>query len=177
MAHVRQLDQIGHALGVSLIYQDIVLTLVDLLKRSSPRQAVHRRGRCPLWWDRMRGKRRLLEVLAPRAECPACAYRATLEAVYIETLIDHLSDSEFVARLREADPLCLAHFGHAIEGVCDGELFRILRDVQLEHWEALVAELGEFIRKNDHRFQHEPVGREGTAWFRALDAIAGTRKF
>jgi hypothetical protein len=164
--HVRQLDQIGHALGVSLIYQDITLTLKELLERMSPQQAIRRRG-----------KRRLLEMLAPRAKCPACAYRATLEAVYIETLLDHLGDGEFVAGLREADPLCLAHFRHAIEVVSDGESFRILRDVQIEHWEGLIAELGEFIRKNDHRFQHEAVGREGTAWFRALDAIAGTRKF
>jgi hypothetical protein len=127
ITHVRQLDQIGHALGVSLIYQDITLTLKELLERASPQQAI-----------RQRGKRRLLEMLAPGGECPACAYRATLEAVYIETLLDHLGDREFVARLREANSLCLAHFRHAIEVVSDGESFRILRDVQTEHWEGLI---------------------------------------
>lgn len=166
LTHAGQLDRIGHALGVSLIYQDITLTLKELLKQASPQQAIRRRG-----------KRHLSEMLAPREKCPACAYRATLEAVYIETLLDHLGDPEFVARFRKASPLCVTHFRHAIEAVSDAELFQVLRDVQTEHWERLIAELGEFIRKNDHRFQNESVGREGTAWLRALDAIAGTRKF
>ena len=163
LTHARQLDQIGHALGVSLFYQDILLTLKQVLERASPQRAA-RRG----------GKRRLLEELAPEVECPACAYRALLEAVYVETLLDHLVDPEFVDRLREADPLCLTHCRHALEVVSDAESFRTLRDVQVEHWEQLIAELEEFARKNDHRFQHETVGQEGTAWLRAVDAVAGT---
>ena len=163
LPHARQLDQIGHALGVSLFYQDITLTLKEVLEQASPQQAVRRRG-----------KRRLLERLAPGVECPACAYRAMLEAVYIETWLDHLGDPEFVGRLRQAAPLCLAHLREVIDTVSDAESFRILRDVQIEHWEQLIAELAEFARKNDHRFQHEPVGREGTAWLRVVDAIAGT---
>jgi hypothetical protein len=71
--HARQLDQIGHALGVSLFYQDILLTVKKLLEQASPQQVARRRS-----------KRRLLEMLAPGVECPACAYRAVLEAVYIE---------------------------------------------------------------------------------------------
>lgn len=163
LTHAKQLDQIGHALGVSLFYQDITLTLKEVLERASPQEAV-----------RKRGKRRLLERLAPEVECPACAYRAMLEAVYIETLLDHLVDPEFVNKLRKADPLCLAHLLDAVDVVPDAESFRTLRDVQIEHWEQLIAELNEFARKNDHRFQHESVGKEGTAWLRAVDAIAGT---
>jgi hypothetical protein len=163
LTHAKQLNQIGHALGVSLFYQDITQTVKALIEGVSPQQAV-----------RPRGKRRLLERLVPRVECPACAYRATLEAVYVETLLDHLTDAEFVTRLRDADPLCLAHFQQTIEIVSDAESFRTLRDVQVEHWERLIAELGEFVRKNDHRFQHESVGQEGTAWLRVVDAIAGT---
>jgi hypothetical protein len=48
-----------------------------------------------------------------------------------------------------------------------------VRRVQLAHWESLIAELSEFVRKNDYRFQHEPVGREGSAWLRAVDAVSG----
>ena len=88
--HARQLDQIGHALGVSIFYQDITLTLRDLLERPSPQRATHRRG-----------KQRLSSALAPEIECPACAHRDTLEAVYIETLLDHLEDPEFVEKFRE----------------------------------------------------------------------------
>jgi hypothetical protein len=157
------LDQIGHALGVSLFYQDILLTVKAVLEHTSPQEV-----------SRKRVKRRFLERLTPEVECPACAYRATLEAIYIETLLDHLVDPEFVDRLRTADPLCLTHLVDAIEMTPDARSFRTLRDVQIKHWEQLIAELNEFARKNDHRFQHESVGKEGTAWLRAVDAIAGT---
>jgi hypothetical protein len=184
LPHAEQLDQIGHALGVSLFYQDITLTVKEVLDQVSP-QADKRRPpdkRRPQA-IRKRDKRRLLEALAPKAdkrrpaECPACAYRRTLETVYVETLLEHLDDPEFVAKLREAAPLCLPHFRHAVEIVSGVDRFQTLRDIQTEQWEGLIAELDEFIRKNDHRFQHESVGQEGTAWLRALDAIAGTRKF
>jgi hypothetical protein len=162
LPHARQLDQIGHALGVSLFYQDILLTLRDLLQAPSRQQAVGRRG-----------KKMLLKALSPQIECPACAYRASLEAVYIEVWLDHILEPAFLEAVRTAAPLCLAHLQEAILKVADSERFETLREAQVAHWEALIAELGEFVRKNDYRFQHEPVGREGSAWLRAVKAIAG----
>jgi hypothetical protein len=163
--HARQLDQIGHALGVSLFYQDILLTVKELLA-GAPRQQGTRR----------RGKRALAEALSPQRECPACAYRDSLEAVYLEVWLDHLVEPPFLEAVRTAAPLCLPHLRQAILQVPDSERFERLRRVQLEHWDALIAELGEFVRKNDYRFQHEPVGQEGTAWLRAVDAVAGQTK-
>ena len=164
--HARQLDKIGHALGVSIFYQDITLTLKELLEQPSPQRAANRRGR-----------RRLSGALAPEIACPACTHRDTLETVYIETLLDHLEDPAFVDKLRVADPLCVVHLRSAIEAVPDARRFQTLRDIQIAHWEGLIAELGEFIRKHDHRFQDEAVGREGSAWLRTLDAIAGKLKW
>lgn len=160
--HARQLDQIGHALGVSLFYQDILLTVQALLQEPSPQQAVRRRG-----------KRALIQALSPQIECPACAYRDRLEAVYLEVWLDHLPEDAFLASVQAADPLCLPHFRKAVAQAPDVARFERLRQVQLAHWEALIAELGEFVRKNDYRFQHEPVGPEGTAWLRAVDAVSG----
>lgn len=160
--HARQLDQIGHALGVSLFYQDILLTVKELLEAPPCQQAVRRRG-----------KRALVEALSSQVECPACAYRDSLEAVYIQVWLDHIPDPAFLESVRAADPLCLPHLRQAIWSVSDAASFERLRQVQLAHWETLIAELGEFVRKNDYRFQHEPVGREGSAWLRAIDAVAG----
>jgi hypothetical protein len=161
--HARSLDEIGNALGVSIIYQDIALTLRDLVEKPMSRQALGRRGR-----------RRLVEALSPRGECPACAYQNSLEDVYLEVWLDHLLDVAFVDRVRAADPLCLAHFCRALERAPDTQRFEVLREVQVGHWSALIAELGEFIRKADHRYQHETIGKEGSAWLRVLDAIAGS---
>ena len=36
-----------------------------------------------------------------------------------------------------------------------------------------IADLGEFIRKNDYRYSDEPVGTERDAWLRALESISG----
>jgi hypothetical protein len=160
--HARQLDQIGHALGVSLFYQDILLTVKELLEKPSRRP-----------FSRLRGKRALVEALSPQNDCPACAYRDSLEAVYLEVWLDHLLDPGFHEAVQSAAPLCLPHLRQALLQVSAGERFERLRRVQLAHWEALIAELGEFVRKNDYRFQHEEVGGEGSAWLRAVDAVAG----
>lgn len=162
LPHAQKLDEIGHALGVSLIYQDILLTVRKLFAKPSRQQAVRRRG-----------KRALAEALSPQVECPACAYRASLEAVYVQVWLDHILEPAFLKSVRAADPLCLPHLGQAILEVSDAARFETLRQVQLAHWDRLIAELGEFVRKNDHRFQHEPVGREGSGWLRAVDAVAG----
>jgi hypothetical protein len=166
MTHARQLDDIGHALDLSIIYQDILMTLSQALKGPSPRKATSRRG-----------KGQLSSALGAQRECPVCTYRQEMIDVYIETFVDHLIDAEFVAKIRVAAPLCLAHLRQAIEDLSTAEQFRTLRDIQLAHWDRLIVELGEFVRKNDHRYCDEPVGQEGTAWLRAIDAVAGTRKF
>jgi hypothetical protein len=77
--------------------------------------------------------------------------------------------------VRAAAPLCLRHYRQTIEKGASPDVFQILREIQVAHWKSLVAELGEFVRKHDHRFRHEPVNKEGTAWIRAIDAIVGTR--
>jgi len=164
--HARQLEEIGYALDISIVYQDILMTLRDVLDKPPLRRAAGRRGRT-----------RLSDALAPQRVCPACAYRAELEAVYVETWLDHLLDADFIAKVRAADPLCLAHFCQAVEIAPSAEQFETLREIQIAHWQPLIAELGEFVRKNDYRFHDERIGREGDAWIRAVDAIAGTRKF
>jgi hypothetical protein len=166
MAHAQQLDQIGHALDLSIIYQDILITLRQALKEPSPRKAAGRRG-----------KAQLSSALGAQRECPVCTYREEMIEVYVETFLDHLVEAPFAAKVEAAAPLCLVHLSQVIENLSTAEQFRTLRDIQLAHWEGLIAELGEFVRKNDHRYQSEPVGREGTAWLRAIDAVAGTRKF
>jgi len=164
--HAQQLDAIGHALDVSIIYQDILMTLKEALEQPSSRQVASRRGRA-----------QLVDALSVQRECPACIHRAELEAVYVETFLDHMADPEFVDRVRNADPLCLTHLLQAIEQGPSSERFQVLRDIQLAHWEQLIAELGEFVRKNDHRFHNEVIGKEGDAWIRAIDAIFGTLRF
>lgn len=165
-AHATLLDGIGHALDVAIVYQDILMTLRDELARVSPERGSSRRG-----------KRQLAGKLGPQSECPACKYRGELEAVYVETFIDHLVEADFAERTRNADPLCVQHVRQAIEHGMPAPQLRVMHEIQSAHWQTLIDELGEFIRKHDHRFRHERIGEEGNAWIRAVDAITGTRKF
>jgi hypothetical protein len=140
------------------------MTLEELLEKPSPRQAASKRG-----------KNNLSVALGPQGPCPACAHRAELTDVYVETLLDHMVDPEFIAKVRAATPLCLSHYRQTIEKGAPPDVFQTLREIQVAHWERLIRELGEFVRKHDHRFRHEQINQEGTAWIRAIDAIVGTR--
>jgi hypothetical protein len=46
-------------------------------------------------------------------------------------------------------------------------------DVLALRLETLHAELGEFFRKADYRYRHEPRGAEQTAWLRAIAQLVG----
>jgi hypothetical protein len=164
--HARLLQEIGHALDLSIIYQDVLMTVSDLLEQPSPRRATSQRGR-----------RQLSAELGGEEKCPACTYGDQIEAVYVETHLEHLSDPEFVAKVQAAAPLCLYHYRQAIEHGMSADQFEALRESQLAHWRQLVHELGEFVRKHDHRYRHEEIEQEGDAWIRAIDAITGPRDF
>ena len=165
-SHALLLDRIGHALDLSIVYQDILMTVRDELQKPSPQQATSRRG-----------KKRLQAQLSPIDPCPACIYRAELENVYVETYADHLADEAFCVGLRASDPLCLGHFRQVIAQDMPPARLSVIREIQVAHWQSLIEELGEFVRKHDHRFRHEDIGSERDAWIRAIDAITGTREY
>jgi hypothetical protein len=164
--HARLLSEIGHALDLSIIYQDVLMTISELLEQPSPRRATGQRGR-----------RRLSAQMGGEGKCPVCTYGDQIRAVYIETHLEHLSDPQFVAKVQAADPLCLKHYRQAIEHGMSPAQFEALRESQTTHWKQLIQELGEFVRKHDHRYRHQKIGSEGDAWIRAIDAITGTREF
>ena len=63
----------------------------------------------------------------------------------------------------------------AVALVRDRETFEALTAAQRAIWERLTEHLGEFIRKNDHRFRHESWGVEADAWLRALATLVGSK--
>jgi hypothetical protein len=60
-----------------------------------------------------------------------------------------------------------------LAAITEAETFTALIEAQKEVWQRLSAELNEFIRKKDHRFQHESYGPEGDSWLRAIEAVVG----
>lgn len=96
--------------------------------------------------------------------CPACATEEETAARALKTL--HRRRREVAAALEGAPGLlCVDH----LDALPRGPL-KTLFGARLE---ALVAELDEFIRKQDYRFRSEGVGEERDAWLRAIRALGG----
>jgi hypothetical protein len=174
--HARQTLAIGHALGVAIIYKDVIDNLARALAAG--------RYQTPAPWHKLREARRdelataatteTVSSLSAQRTCPACAERSMIEDVFLGTMDEHLDgDPPFVEILRQSEGLCLPHFRRALELVRSRRAYDVLADLQLGWWRSLSAELAEFIRKNDYRFRHEGFAEEGDAWLRAVRRVIG----
>jgi len=167
----------GAALGVAIIHHDVLSTLVETLGSAtvndpSPVQAV----RNALAGERAPGGSAAASRLEPRGECPACVQVSGAEERHVDALLGNLlRDEQFRALFRASDGLCQQHLRRALLRAREGAAVDALIGAQREIWERLVAQLSEFVRKNDYRFCHEPMGVEGDAWLRSIAALSGQR--
>ncbi|HEY3111736.1 MAG TPA: hypothetical protein VGL23_23470, partial [Chloroflexota bacterium] len=104
-----------------------------------------------------RARGELAVRLAPGRGCALCqAQVAAEEAALLEGRAD--------------GPLCRPH--HLVAARVGAP---IRPEATLSHWRAVVADLEEYIRKNDYRFRDEPRGPEQHSPWRATAAVAGAR--
>ncbi|MBN1287046.1 MAG: hypothetical protein JXB47_16720 [Anaerolineae bacterium] len=153
----------GGAVGIAVIYEDVMKNLVRALDAAEWQTGRFTR----------KGATRLVEKLAPKQECPACAHQAQEEYFYMKALIQGLEEGSLVEPLAQSRGLCLRHLRLALDGSRDRAVFETLVRIQRKIWQELGAQLTEFIRKNDHRFQHEPMGPEGDSWSRVVRQVSG----
>ena len=118
------------------------------------------------WWRRL-GRRGLPQGrlmasrLLPACACPACEQTRALAAQRLPAVIE--------------GALCLPHLLLALEAVPTPREAVAALQPSLSYWRSLRAELDEYIRKQDYRFRHEPMGAETDAPWRAVAAMAGER--
>ena len=184
--HSWQLREMRVALGVALMYRDVVRNAAEELARHA--DGGNGGGR-PDFFNSGRGRggvRGRIAALAgvrpgdahgellddPHRACPACHERDRAEALYLGALLDHIGDERLAQAFRDGGGLCLVHLDRAAATARDAPL-RQLFALQRECLLRLQEELGEFIRKNDYRFQHEGMGAEGDSWIRAIETVAG----
>ena len=108
-----------------------------------------------------------------KAKCLACERQNEIEQRYIDTLIESLPEPDFCEALRQSEGLCRTHYARASAASPRVEALETLLEIQMEINTRLVAELDEFIRKNDYRFMSEGFGSEGNSWIRAIERLAG----
>jgi hypothetical protein len=151
----------GSALGVAIVYKDIVQSIagaVDALPDGNKASA---------------GAEGLLERLRPAGACPACKHRDVKEEHLLNALLKNIDDERLATALTDSSGLCLPHLVRALELVEDNRTLRRLAALQQDKLARLQDELSEFIRKSDYRFQAEGFGQEGNSWRRALALVSG----
>ena len=170
--------RLGDALGFSILYRDLVNTV---LKKLDEGEAPARPGRH--WASLLRqvpeGMRTLMErmltAMTPAKRCPACEHRDELRHSILSMLAKGLGSEEMTAALRSSAGLCLPHLIGTLEQVREESLFELLMSIHRPKLEQLRAEMDEFIRKSDYREIESGFGPEGDAWLRAIAQIVGSR--
>lgn len=166
--HVAMLShKSGRALGIALIYRDILRDIVAELGTPQTHKSLFHRVRDLL------PRPSLSTPVETTTRCPACLIAERHENSYVELLLAHLNDPELYEAYAQGEGLCLKHLLLAHDQADDPQTASRLMQPQLERYTVMLHELDEFIRKRDHRFRHEPTGPEGDVWLRAMNAIAG----
>lgn len=169
---------IGDALGVSIIYHDILRSVLKDLPGDP--QHPHSKGLVSSLVDSLPHRQTALgastvKALTPRAGCPACETRDSTARLYIQALVESIDQEQVSSVLSNSDGLCLPHLQMTFELHHGSKSLGVLLAISREKLLALQHELSEFIRKNDYRFRGERIGSERDAWRRATARLVGER--
>jgi hypothetical protein len=164
-------QRLGDVLGFSIIYHDIVNSLLRTLSEetASPGSA-SRSGSLRNRVERVGAK------LTPRKRCPVCTHREELAENLRSAHLEDLNLPAMTEALQASDGLCLPHLRLILGSAKNGAGYDMLLTLQRAKLETLKIELAEFIRKNDYQAINEGFGNERDAWLRAIGLIVGSRK-
>ena len=176
-AHAWELSTLerGNLLTVAIMYQDILERKVKpLLDRQPPSAPAKGDG-----LRRLFGKKEQATpsgLIPPHTPCPACVLGEQVETNAINILLSGLAKSEAPMRqtLNASDGLCLAHLQKAVTSAKDAAVREFLLNQSKAQAAQILAELKEFARKHDYRFQHEEIGEERRCWQRAITLLTGS---
>jgi uncharacterized protein DUF6062 len=167
--HTSMLAEGRSALGVAIISRDILRAMTAELEAGAPNDAA-------LGWLRDRlgsgAGAQLAARIGPQASCPMCAERPRIEAPLIIGLLHNLGDTAFAAAFDASAGLCRDHLAGTLRAA-DAQAARALAARQAGLWRRMEADLDEFIRKHDYRFQGEAFEVERDVWRRALQVTSG----
>jgi hypothetical protein len=174
-AHAWQLRRQGGALGIAIVYRDVVRDVVEALgtaEYGSGRLSLHSLIEAI---DRERPSRATgaaVRHLSPTAGCPACLGQQRAERMYADVVLESVAEPEMHAALTENPGLCLPHLRLALERVRDERRFRLLVLASRNAFARLLDDLDEMIRRHDYRFTGG-LAEFGDAWIRAITRVTG----
>jgi hypothetical protein len=168
--HTGLLSEGRSALGIAIVSRDILRAMTAELEAAAPA------GADTIGWLRDRlgagAGAQLAARIGPQAGCPMCDERPRVEAPLIAGLLRNFGDETFAAAFDACGGLCRSHLAATLRAA-DAATVRTLAARQAVAWRRLEAELDEFIRKHDYRFQGEILDAERDVWRRALRLSSG----
>jgi len=141
----------GNALGIAMIYQDLLKFAMHHMHDPQG-------------------------VSTPKRRCPACEQRDLSMMRTLSEMAKYIDSESMTVAFKKSDGLCLFHMRHALRNVRIPTKRALLISMEEDILSKLRAELAEYIRKNDYRFAKEAFGKERDSWRRAVGIIAGGRK-
>ena len=162
----------GRALGIALIYRDIIRSIAEAADGARYRKASpsFRLGKL---MGRDGAKPPIVSKLSTEHVCPACRMGDDAESNFLGLLVAYIDEEQMRDAYADGEGLCLPHLIGALGRIEDDEAFERLVRPQVARYLTMLGDLDEFIRKRDHRFQDEVYGEEGDVWLRAMNAIVG----
>jgi len=148
--HTREALRQGDALGLSILYADLMAELLARLHNAAPASAASR-----------------------RPACPECGAEQADTAEIAEAFAAYLAEPEMQDASRGNLRLCGVHLLTVMQAATPEARTFILGQVE-PALQSLLKDLSEFIRKSDARFRHEGFGAEGDAYLRAARYLTGT---
>lgn len=162
----------GNLLGIAIIYEDllgIVKKRISLVADESQRPSLFRKIRTLF--------RRKQQALASQVQqrCPACVLQEDIETIALNVMLKALAkqDEKMRQALRTSEGFCFLHSKQALELSRNKGVRDILIGIMNGKIEHIRASLKEFIRKHDHRFQHEQISSERDSWKWAIQFLVG----
>jgi hypothetical protein len=162
----------GERLGTAIIQQAMLKEALRRLHRAQPpgQRSVFQRIQVGL--KREGEMAAEAAALPPKGACPVCQHQHKWVKRSREELLAHLV-GDLDAPLRAAGGLCWDHLDQAL-ATGDAQTFAALVELHAGLWEETIGHLGEFIRKRDYRFSHEPVTEaEASSMQRAIAILTG----
>lgn len=172
--HARPMLSMNEGLGVAILYGVAAKEALGLL--SGIPDAPARPGatlRTKLAALLGRGSRRGPAMPEPGDGCAACRVEEKAEGRCLHALVEGAAEGYLDGSLGGPGFVCLGHLSRA-SALSGGWLPAALVEVAREEVRDLVADLGLYVRHNDHRFRDEPWGDEKGAPRRAVEKMVGT---
>ena len=164
----QMLNYQGRALGIAVVCDWVLDEVRKVDARTGPGQSPSGLGR---WFGKPSSA--LADALEPTGPCLACALMDDAEGRYCSVIVRYLDNERFMTAFHQSAGLCLPHVRLVLRQTASNAQAEAFMAVQRPKWEALHAELREFIRKYDINNADEVMGEEGDSWKRAIGLLMG----